>query len=113
MKAIAASETAQTCLAVICDVMQWWRGQSAHLWLTAAVFSMDRHILRMSRLIFVIKSAQFISGQPYLLCFTAATRSGPENMEKRLSPFAEDVSSLELAESPWFADQLLLMASLK
>lgn len=46
---------AQTCLAVICDMMQWWRGQSAHLWLTAAVFSMDRHILRMSRSIFVIK----------------------------------------------------------
>lgn len=58
--------------------------------------------------------APFIaSGRPYLLCFTAATRSGPENMEKRLSPLAEDVSSLELAESPWLADQLLLMASLK
>lgn len=56
--------------------------------------------------------ARLASGRPYLLCFTAATRSGPENMEKRLSPFAEDVSSLELAESPWFADQLLLMASL-
>uniref|UniRef100_A0AAZ3RGI7 SS18 N-terminal domain-containing protein n=1 Tax=Oncorhynchus tshawytscha TaxID=74940 RepID=A0AAZ3RGI7_ONCTS len=26
--------------------------------------------------------------------------SGPENMENRLSPLAEDVSSLELAESP-------------
>lgn len=36
----------------------------------------------------------------YLLCLTAATRSGPENMENRLSPLAEDVSSLELAESP-------------
>lgn len=35
-----------------------------------------------------------------LLCFTAATRSGPENMENKLSPLAEDVSSLELAESP-------------
>lgn len=34
-------------------------------------------------------------------------------MEKRLSPFAEEVSSLELAESPWFAAQLLLMASLR
>lgn len=36
----------------------------------------------------------------YLLCLTAATRSGPENMENKLSPLAEDVSSLELAESP-------------
>lgn len=47
-----------------------------------------------------------------LLCLTAATRSGPENMENRLSPLAEDVSSLELAESPWLADQLLFTASL-
>lgn len=36
----------------------------------------------------------------HLLCFTAATRSGPENMENKLSPLAEEVSSLELAESP-------------
>lgn len=36
----------------------------------------------------------------FLLCLTAATRSGPENMENKLSPLAEDVSSLELAESP-------------
>lgn len=36
----------------------------------------------------------------YLLGLTAATRSGPENMENRLSPLAEEVSSLELAESP-------------
>lgn len=49
----------------------------------------------------------------HLLCLTAATRSGPENMENRLSPLAEDVSSLELAESPWLADQLLFTASLK
>lgn len=49
----------------------------------------------------------------YLLCLTAATRSGPENMENRLSPLAEDVSSLELAESPWFAVQLLFTASLR
>lgn len=48
-----------------------------------------------------------------LLCLTAATRSGPENMENRLSPLAEDVSSLELAESPWLADQLLFTASLR
>lgn len=56
---------------------------------------------------------QSYQGQTHLLCFTAATRSGPENMEKRLSPLAEDVSSLELAESPWLADQLLLMVSLE
>lgn len=49
----------------------------------------------------------------YLLCLTAATRSGPENMENRLSPLAEEVSSLELAESPWLADQLLFTASLR
>lgn len=49
----------------------------------------------------------------YLLCLTAATRSGPENMEKRLSPLTDDVSSLELAESPWLADQLLFTASLR
>lgn len=49
----------------------------------------------------------------YLLCLTAATRSGPENMENKLSPLAEDVSSLELAESPWLADQLLFTASLR
>lgn len=36
----------------------------------------------------------------FRLCLTAATRSGPENMENRLSPLAEEVSSLELAESP-------------
>lgn len=113
MKAVAASETAQTCLAVIGDVMQWWRGQSAHLRLTAAVFSTDRDMLGTGRSMLVIRRTQFLSGQPYLLCFTAATRSGPENMEKRLSPFAEDASSLELAESPWFADQLLLTASLE
>lgn len=51
--------------------------------------------------------------ETHLLCFTAATRSGPENMENKLSPLAEDVSSLELAESPWLADQLLFTASLK
>lgn len=34
-------------------------------------------------------------------------------MENRLSPLAEDVSSLELAESPWLADQLLFTASLR
>lgn len=50
--------------------------------------------------------------QTYRLCLTAATRSGPENMENRLSPLAEDVSSLELAESPWLADQPLFTASL-
>lgn len=44
----------------------------------------------------------------YLLCLTAAIRSGPENMEKRLSPLAEEVSSLELAESPWAPDQLFV-----
>uniref|UniRef100_A0A8V0Y9Y7 SS18 like 2 n=1 Tax=Gallus gallus TaxID=9031 RepID=A0A8V0Y9Y7_CHICK len=33
-------------------------------------------------------------------CNKAATRSGPENMENKLSPLAEEVSSLELAESP-------------
>lgn len=43
-----------------------------------------------------------------LLCFTAATRSGPENMENKLSPLAEEVSSLELAESPWVPDQLFV-----
>lgn len=48
----------------------------------------------------------------YLLGLTAATRSGPENMENRLSPLAEEVSSLELAESPWLADQVLFTASL-
>lgn len=49
----------------------------------------------------------------YLLCLTAATRSGPENMENKLSPLAEDVSSLELAESPWAPDQLLCRPSLE
>lgn len=49
----------------------------------------------------------------YLLCLTAATRSGPENMENKLSPLADDVSSLELAESPWAPDQLLCRPSLK
>lgn len=49
----------------------------------------------------------------YLLCLTAATRSGPENMENKLSPLADDVSSLELAESPWVPDQPLCRLSLK
>lgn len=39
--------------------------------------------------------------------------SGPENMENKLSPLAEDVSSLELAESPWVPDQPLCRPSLK
>lgn len=54
----------------------------------------------------------FINGT-YLLCLTAATRSGPENIENRLSPLAEEVSSLELAESPWLVDQLLFTVSLQ
>lgn len=36
--------------------------------------------------------------------------SGPENMENKLSPLAEEVSSLELAESPWVPDQLLVIS---
>lgn len=92
-------------------------------------FHSGRHLLKMPPEAFVLSQGKQkgfwlpqrqSGGSPilglaisYLLCLTAATRSGPENMENRLSPLAEEVSSLELAESPWAPDQPLCRLSLR
>lgn len=88
---------------VVTGVVQWRRGQSAHFLFTTAVFPKKHtqherhtHLKHCPEESFLMNKSNVC----YRLCLTAATRSGPENMENRLSPLAEEVSSLELAESP-------------
>lgn len=115
-----ASESHYYLVTVVTGLVERRRGQSAHFLFTTAVFpkkhtqhegrTHPKHTIRMNSLGW--KRLINRLNVCYRLCLTAATRSGPENMENRLSPLAEDVSSLELAESPWLADQPLLTASL-
>ncbi len=108
-----ASESHQYLVTVVTGVVERRRGQSAHFLFPTAVFPKkhtqhERHISNTPSRLIISDQSWYTDSMVLTSLLTAATRSGPENMENKLSPLAEDVSSLELAESPLIADQPLL-----